>query len=68
MGISPYIPSRRSRKEAISHDSELYCQGHKIKNMFARMKDWRRISTRYDQCPILFLSACALAATVIYWL
>ncbi|TCO68721.1 hypothetical protein EV655_1071, partial [Rhodovulum euryhalinum] len=26
------------------------------------------IATRYDRCPILFLSACALAATVIYWL
>ena len=41
---------------------------HKIENMFARIKDWRRIATRYDRCPILFLSACALAATVIYWL
>lgn len=34
--------------------------------MFARLKDWRRIATRYDRCPILFLSARALAATVIY--
>ncbi|MCA3461653.1 MAG: IS5/IS1182 family transposase, partial [Rhodobacter sp.] len=41
---------------------------HRIENMFARLKDWRRIATRYDRCPILFLSACALAATVMYWL
>jgi transposase len=68
MGISPCIPSRRGRKEAIPHDANLYRQRHKIENMFARLKDWRRISTRYDRCPILFLSACALAATVIYWL
>jgi transposase len=67
-GISPCIPSRRGRKEAIPHDADLYRQRHKIENMFARLKDWRRISTRYDRCPILFLSACALAATVIYWL
>jgi len=40
---------------------------HKIENMFARLKDLRRIATRYNRCPILFLSACALAATVIYW-
>ncbi len=26
------------------------------------------LATRYDRCPILFLSACALAATVMFWL
>lgn len=42
--------------------------GHRIENMFARTKDWRRIATRYGCGPIPFLSDCALAATVIYWL
>ena len=68
MRISPCIPSRAGRKVPIPHDADLYRQRHKIENMFARVKDWRRIATRYDRCPILFLSACALAATVIYWL
>jgi transposase len=68
MGISPCIPSRSGRKIQIPHDADLCRQRHKIENMFARIKDWRRIATRYDRCPILFLSACALAATVIYWL
>ena len=36
--------------------------------MFGRLKDWRRVATRYDRCPKVFLSAIALAATVIYWL
>ena len=66
--ISPCIPSRAGRKIHIPHEADLYRQRHKIENMFARLKDWRRIATRYDRCPILFLSACALAATVIYWL
>ncbi|MCI5038631.1 MAG: IS5/IS1182 family transposase, partial [Donghicola eburneus] len=26
------------------------------------------VATRYDRCPKVFLSAIALAATVIYWL
>ena len=68
MGISPCIPSRAGRKVQVPHAAELYRQRHKIENMFARLKDWRRIATRYDRCPILFLCACALAATVIYWL
>jgi transposase len=36
--------------------------------MFGRLKDWRRVTTRYDRCPTAFFSAIALAATVIFWL
>jgi transposase len=50
MGISPCIPSRAGRKDPIQHDADLYRQRHKIENMFARLKDWRRIATRYDRC------------------
>ncbi|WP_342773656.1 transposase [Falsirhodobacter xinxiangensis] len=39
-----------------------------MESMFGRLKDWRRVATRYDRCPEVFLSAIALAATVIYWL
>lgn len=66
--IQPCIPSRKGRKTAIPHDADLYRKRHKIENMFARLKDWRRIATRYDRCADLFLSACALAATVMFWL
>jgi hypothetical protein len=36
--------------------------------MFARLKDWRRIHTRYDRCAHTFLSAIAFAASFIFWL
>ena len=36
--------------------------------MFGRLKDWRRVATRYDRCPKVFLSAIALAAIVLFWL
>ncbi len=39
-----------------------------IEIMFGRFKDWRRIVTRYDRCPKVFLSAIAPAALVTYWL
>ena len=61
-GITPCIPSRKSRKNAIPHDEARYRNRHKIENSFARLKDWRRVATRYDRCPKVFLSACALAA------
>ncbi len=68
MGISPCIPSRRLRKVPVAYDTELYRRRHMIENSFARLKDWRRVATRYDRCPKVFLSACALAAIVIFWL
>ena len=68
MDIEPCIPSRRNRTKVIPHDTKVYRARHKIENMFGRLKDWRRVATRYDRCPIVFLSAIALAATVLFWL
>ncbi len=68
MGISPCIPSRSGRKIQVPHGADLYRLCHRIENMFARRKDRRHIAARYDRCPILFLSACPLAAIVMYLL
>ena len=62
------IPSRKCRKVPIPYDAVLYHQRHRIENAFARLKDRRRIATHYDRCADLFLSACALAAIVMFWL
>ena len=67
-GITACIPSKANRKAPIPHDAILYRQRHKIENMFGRLKDWRRIHTRYDRCAHTFMSAIAIAATVIFWL
>jgi len=67
-GITPCIPSRKGRKTPVHYDEARYRQRHRIENSFARLKDWRRIATRYDRCPKVFLSACALAAVVMFWL
>lgn len=67
-GITPCIPARRRRKTPRPHDQKRYVQRHRIENMFARLKDWRRIATRYDRCAERYLSAVVLAATVIFWL
>ncbi|UAJ10565.1 IS5 family transposase [Polymorphobacter megasporae] len=67
-GITPCIPAKANRKTPIPHDRTLYRQRHRIENMFGRLKDWRRIHTRYDRCAHAFFSAIALAATVIFWL
>jgi transposase len=67
-GITPCIPSKTNRKIQIEYDKTLYRQRHKIENMFGRLKDWRRINTRYDRCAHTFMSAICIAAAVIFWL
>ena len=67
-GITACIPSKANRKVFIPHDAALYRQRHKVENMFGRLKDWRRIHTRYDRCAHTFMSAICIAASVIFWL
>jgi transposase len=62
-GIKPCIPGRKSRSMPIRHDK----RRNRIGIMFGRRKDWRRGATRHDRCPDVFLSAIALAATVLFW-
>ena len=39
-----------------------------VEVMFGRLKDWRRVATRYDRCAHTFMSAICLAATLTFWL
>ena len=66
--ILPCIPGRGHRKKPIAYDPELYKHRNRIERMFGRLKDWRRIATRYDRCAHTFLSVICLAATVLFWL
>jgi transposase len=67
-GTTPCIPGRKNRKQAPDFDKTLYRQRHKIENMFAKLKDWRRIATRYDRCAHTFFSAICITAPVVFYL
>lgn len=67
-GIEAVIPSIARRTPLISHDRAAYRQRNLIERMFARLKDFRRIATRYDKLARNFLAGVLLAATVIWWL
>ena len=66
-GIEPCIPPTKNRKEQIEYDKALYKQRHRIENMFAKLKDWRRIATRYDKLAANFLGFIKLAS-IMLWL
>lgn len=57
-----------NRKQAVDYDKALYKQRHKVENMFAKLKNWRRIAARYDRCAHTLLSAINIAASVAFYL
>ena len=67
-GTRPCTPGRKSRKTTIKYDKRRYKPRNRIERMFGRTKGRRRVATRYDSSPTVFLSAIMLAATVIFWL
>ena len=67
-GTTPCIPGRKSRKKTIKYDKRRNKRRNRIERMLGSLKDWRRVATRYDRSPTVFLSAIALAATGIFWL
>jgi len=67
-GITPCIPPRRNRKKTIPYDKRRYRKRYPVEIMFGRLKDWRRIATRYDRCAHTYFSAICIAATVTYYL
>ncbi len=68
LGIDVVIPSIARRKPLIPYDHVLYRQRNLIERMFGRLKDYRRIATRYDKLARNFLAGIALAATLTWWI
>ena len=66
--IAPCIPPRKNRKRRVHYNKKLYKKRHKVENMFAKIKDWRRIAMRYDRCAHTFFSAICIAASFIFYL
>ena len=68
MGAAPNIPAKINRRWKTPFSPVLYRQRNAVERMFCRLKDWRRVATRYDRLAATYLAAVCIAATVSYWL
>lgn len=66
--IEPCIPPKKNRKVQHEYDKDLYKKRHVIENSFAKLKDWRRVATRYDRRADIFKAAITIACIVIWWI
>ena len=67
-GTLPVIPNNPTRKRLHVFDPEIYRMRNVIERTNSRLKDFRRIATRYDKLANNFLAAVMLVSTVCYWL
>lgn len=60
-GSTPVIPGRSNRIVPIEIDTHLYKERNAVERYFCRMKQWRRLATRYDKTLLMFTAALTLA-------
>lgn len=67
LGGVAVIPPKANRSTKLSFDEHLYVERHHIENLFARLKTFRRIATRYEKLHRTF-SAMVSLACILIWL
>ena len=67
-GTKPVIPNRSNRKQPFSFDKRLYKLRWRIEAAFSRLKDFRRIATRFDKLARNYLASVCLAAALVWWI
>ena len=67
-GTKPVIPNHPTRKQLFSFNKRLYKLRWRIEGAFNRVKDFRRVATRYDKLARNYLASVCLAAALVWWL
>jgi transposase len=66
-GMRAVIPNKHERKYLHPFDKRRYKKRNAIERMFCRLKDFRRIATRYDKLARNYLASICLAALITFW-
>lgn len=66
MNATAVIPPRANRKEVRSYDTHVYKSRNLIERFFARIKQFRRIATRYDKLAVRFEAFISITAAYIW--
>ena len=66
MGATPVVPSKVNRKVQRDLDREAYKLRNRIERFFCRLKQFRRIATRYDKLARRFASFVLIAGALVW--
>lgn len=65
-GAVPVIPPRRNRNEAREYDKHLYKERNLVERLFQKLKQFRRVATRYERLGRNYLSMLHIVAALIW--
>ena len=65
-GADVVIPPRSNRKEQRAYDRHVYQDRNLVERFFSRLKQFRRIATRYEKLARNFTSMINLACTYLW--
>lgn len=65
VGLKPVVPPKRNRREPWIYNKKLYKGRNEVERFFRRIKDFRRIATRYDKLDTMFLAFLNFVTIVI---
>ena len=66
-GAQAVIPPNPTRKHPHAYNKRAYRARNLIERMYCRLKDFRRVATRYDKLARNFLAGVLIAAATIWW-
>ena len=64
-GAEPVIPPRKNRKKPQPYDEALYKERNLVERFFNRLKQFRRVATRYDKLATNYAGFVQLAAIMV---
>jgi transposase len=65
-GIRATIPKKRNERPQRSFDRELYRERNKVERCINRLKQFRRVATRYEKLAVNYLAMVTIAAILIW--
>jgi transposase len=64
--IGPNIPSKSNRVEPIEHDADVYKERNRVERLVGKLKQFRRVATRYDKLDPHYLAFVQIASVVVW--
>jgi transposase len=65
-GSIPVIPSRSNRKKLREYDKHIYKERHLVEIFFNKIKQYRRVATRYEKLASNYLTMVQIASCMIW--